>query len=204
MSDPAASGTARHQVLADPSGRRRRRLAVAGRAATGLLGLWLVALTLGGLGLQPLAGLPVVGALGTGEAAPPVLPARVEHAVREGTAVAAAPRRAPAPAAAAATITVAPRATARPPVRTTPAPPRPAATTTPARRPVTPPPAATPVVPATPAAPAATPAATAPGRTQTPPGQAKTTPGAPTTTPGGTTPPAKGGQGKATGKPVTP
>ena len=79
---------ARFQVLADPTGRRRRRLALAGRIGTAVLGLWLVALTLGGLGLQPLAGLPVVGSVGTGGSAPPALPARVRIAVARRTTVA--------------------------------------------------------------------------------------------------------------------
>ncbi|MDO8793151.1 MAG: hypothetical protein Q7J25_00860, partial [Vicinamibacterales bacterium] len=84
------------QVLADPTGRRRRRLAIAGRVATAALGFWLIVLFLGGLGLQPLAGLPIVGNLGTVAVAPPELPARVRTAVTKHTTV--APATAPAAA----------------------------------------------------------------------------------------------------------
>lgn len=91
MPEPEPPSAERFQVLADPTGRRRRRLAIAGRVATTALGLWLVVLILGGLGLQPLAGLPIVGDLGTGVAAPPTLPARVRSAVAKNTTLAPAP-----------------------------------------------------------------------------------------------------------------
>lgn len=90
MAEPEPPAAQRFQVLSDPTGHRRRRLAIAGRVATTALGLWLVVLILGGLGLQPLAGLPIVGDLGTGVAAPPTLPTRVRTAVAKHTTVAPA------------------------------------------------------------------------------------------------------------------
>src|SRR5438874_17564 len=137
MPEPHAPAILRHQVLADPTGRRRRRLAIAGRVATTALGLWLVVLILGGLGLQPLAGLPIVGDLGAREAAPPALPKRVQAAVASHTTVA------PATGAVRAPVTTVPvpsrrpaviapsRATTRPPAQTPPA-------TTPGRTKTTP------------------------------------------------------------------
>jgi hypothetical protein len=68
-----------NQVLADPTG--RRRLAIAGRVVTTALGLWLVVPILGGLGLQSLVGLPIVGHLGVRAAAPP---ARTTPAMASG------------------------------------------------------------------------------------------------------------------------
>jgi hypothetical protein len=68
-------------ILADDSGRRRRRLRALGRVLTGLLILWLGILGLGALGLQPLGGLPVLG-LTPDRAAPSELPARIQAAVR--------------------------------------------------------------------------------------------------------------------------
>jgi hypothetical protein len=68
-------------ILADDSGRRRRRLRVLGRVLSGLLILWLGILGLGALGLQPLGGLPVLG-LTPGRATPSELPARIRSAVR--------------------------------------------------------------------------------------------------------------------------
>ena len=88
MPEPDPPAILPHQVLADPTGRRRRRMAIAGRVATTALGLWLVVLILGGLGLQPLAGLPLVGRLGAREAAPPALPERVQAVVARGATVA--------------------------------------------------------------------------------------------------------------------
>lgn len=179
-----APAVVRHPVLADPTGRRRRRLAVAGRVATAALGLWLVLLTLGGLGLQPLGGLPVVRDLGAGEAAPPALPKRVQKAVDRGAAVTPAARkvrsvRAPSPA------------PARPQAGTTPAAtaPRPGKTTT-SHRPASPAPAA--------AKQTTVPSTTAPGQLQSAPGQTKTTTGPPTTTPG-TAPGSHVNHGKALG-----
>jgi hypothetical protein len=74
-------------ILADDSGRRRRRLRVLGRMLSGLLILWLGILALGALGLQPLGGLPVLG-LTPGRAAPSELPARIQAAVRTHRAIA--------------------------------------------------------------------------------------------------------------------
>jgi len=190
MSEPDPA-VLRHQVLADPTGRRRRRLAVAGRVATTVLGLWLVVLILGGLGLQPLAGIPVVGHLGVHEAAPPALPKRVQAAVARHTTVAPdalgtvpIPPRSPAGTAPASART-------RPPARTTP----PRNKTTPVRALTSPAPA--------PALTTTSPSSTVPGQirtktgpSSTAPGQTKTEPGPPTTTPG-TTP---GGNREARGK----
>jgi hypothetical protein len=161
----------RHQVLADPTGRRRRRLAIVGRVATTALGLWLVALILGGLGLQPLTGLPIVGDLGAGEAAPPAVPERVRAAVARRTTVAPAKRAMQAP------VTTVPVPSRRPAVtktRTTPATAPGRTKTTPGHGTKSP--------------------ATAPGQTRTAPGQTKTGPGAPSSTPGKT----RGGKGTVT------
>jgi hypothetical protein len=173
MSEPHAPVTLRHQVLADPTGRRRHRLAIAGRVATTALGLWLVVLILGGLGLQPLAGLPIVGDLGAREAAPPALPERVQAAVAKHTTVAP--------------VTGAVLA----PVTTVPAPPRRAAVTAPSRAKTRSPARRTPATPPgrtkatrghgptspAPSRPTTSPSTTAPGQTRTPPGQTKTAPG---------------------------
>jgi hypothetical protein len=156
----------RHHVLADPTGRRRRHLAIAARVATTALGLWLVVLILGGLGLQPLAGLPIVGGLGTRAAAPPALPGRVQAAVARHTTVtpAAPPLRsaATAPFSGKARTTPATR-----PVKTSPGHGRTSAAPVPYR-------------------PTTTPSLTAPGKTRTPPGQTRTEAGPPTSTPGTT------------------
>jgi hypothetical protein len=167
----------RHQVLADLTGRRRHRLAIAGRVATTALGLWLVVLILGGLGLQPLAGLPIVGHLGAKELVPPALPGRVQAAVARRTTVAPATGAVQAPA------------------TTVPVPPRTPAVTAPSRAKTRPPAATTPGRPKTtpglgPASPAPSRPTTSPSTTA--PGQTKTGPGRPTSTPG-TTP---GGKGK--------
>jgi hypothetical protein len=183
MSEPDPSTVLSHQVLADPTGRRRRRLAVAGRVATAALGLWLAALILGGLGLQPLAGIPIVGSLGTDEAAPPGLPQRVKAAAAKRTAAAPAPRG------------VRPGVTAVPPGARRPRVTAPASKTRSRARnaPVTMPgrPKTTlspgPISPArAPARPAPRSTTSAPGQTRTPPGQTKTTPGPPVSTPGAT------------------
>jgi hypothetical protein len=183
--------TLRHQVLADPTGRRRRRLAIAGRVATTALGLWLVVLILGGLGLQPLAGLPIVGDLGAREAAPPALPERVQAAVAKHTTVAPATGAVRAPVT---TVPVPPRRPAvtapsrgktRQPARTTPVTRVVRTKTTPGRGPTSPAPA--------PGRPTTSPSTAAPGQTRTPPGQTRTGPGPPTSTPGTTS----GGRGNA-------
>jgi hypothetical protein len=184
MPEPDTPAVLRHHVLSDPTGRRRHRLAIAGRAVTTLLGLWLLVLVLGGLGLQPLAGLPIVRTLGGRQAAPPALPERVQAAVNRHTTVAPATE------------------VARPSSRTAPIPPRRTAVRAPSRAkkralaPATPhvrPKTATGLVPTAPAPPISTtnPSVTAPGKALTPPGKTKTEPGPPTTTPG-TTPGTNG------------
>jgi hypothetical protein len=192
MPEPHAPATLRHQVLADPTGRRRHRLVIAGRVAMTALGLWLVVLILGGLGLQPLAGLPIVGGLGAGEAAPPALPERVQAAVAKHTTVAPATGAAQAPVT---TVPVPPRrpagtapsrAKTRPSARTTPATPRGRTKATPGHGPTSPAPSRPPTSPST----------TVPGQTRTPPGQTKTGPGSPTSTLGIT--PGANAQAKGT------
>jgi hypothetical protein len=126
MPEPDPPAIFLHQVLADPTGRRRRRLAIAGRVATTALGLWLVLLILGGLGLQPLAGLPLVGRLGAREAAPPALPERVQAAVARGATVALTTRAVQTPVTTVPVpsrrpaVTAPSRAKTRPLARTTP------------------------------------------------------------------------------------
>ena len=198
MPEPEPPAILSHQVLVDPTGRRRRRLAIAGRVATMVLGLWLIVLILGGLGLQPLAGLPIIGDLGAREAAPPALPERVQAAVARHTTVAPAtgavqapvttvplPSRRPA-------VTAPSRAKTRPPARSTPATPSGRTKTTPGRGPTAP----------APSRPTTSPSTTAPGQTRTPPGQTKTGPGPPTSTPGTT--PGGNGNARGTNGTVTP
>ena len=187
MPEPVPPAVLRYHVLSDPTGRRRHRLAIAGRVVTTGLGLWLVVLILGGLGLQPLAGFPIVGTLGAGEAAPPALPERVQAAVDRHTTVAPAtgaakvrtvpisPRRA--------AVTAPSRPKKRPPVGTTPA-------TPPVRPKTTADLAPTPPAPA-PSISTTNPSISAPGHALTPPGKTRTEPGPPTTTPG-TTPGTNG------------
>ncbi len=62
-------------VLEDPSGRRRAHLRRAGRIITLMMGLWLVALVLGGLGLVPVPGVPQVISLRP-SSGPPEISAR--------------------------------------------------------------------------------------------------------------------------------
>jgi hypothetical protein len=76
-----ASGSA--QILVDESGRRRRVLRWSGRAVSVALLVWLGLLALGALGLQPLAGLPVLGQAQP-RSLPPALPARIEAAAARG------------------------------------------------------------------------------------------------------------------------
>jgi hypothetical protein len=184
MSGPDPPTTLSHQILADPTGRRRRRLAITGRVATTILGLWLAVLILGGLGLQPLAGIPIVGDLGANGTAPPAPPDRVQTAVARratraaprhtsrarGTSVSAQPhRRAAAPR----SLATKPRIPARRPPRGRPAAPAPAAST-----PTTTAPGQTRTAPGQ--------TRTPPGQTRTAPGQTKTAPGPPASTPGAT------------------
>lgn len=179
--------TTLHQVLADPTGRRRRRLAIAGRIATAALGLWLAVLILGGLGLQPLAGIPIVGDLGAHGTAPPALPKRVQAATAKRPTVASPPRAARVPVTTG-PVRPRPRPVTAPSPAKTPPPARKAPATSPGRAKTIPGRA-----PAPPAPPGTkpSPTTTAPGQTRTPPGQTKTGPGPPTTTPG-TTPHPKG------------
>jgi hypothetical protein len=197
MPEPDPPAILRHQVLADPTGRRRRRLAIAGRVATTALGLWLVVLILGGLGLQPLAGLPIVGRLGVREAAPPALPERVQAAVARGATLTATSRAVQAPVT---TVPVRSRrpaviapssAKTRPPARTTPATPPKRTKTTPGRGPTSP--------ALAPSGTTTSPSSTAPGQTRTAPGQTKTGTSPSTTAPGQT----KTGSGPPTTTPGT-
>jgi hypothetical protein len=61
-------------VLADPSGRRARRLRVAGRVLGSLFLLWLCGLVLAGLGLLPVSDVPLAGSLRAADE-----PAQVPH-----------------------------------------------------------------------------------------------------------------------------
>jgi hypothetical protein len=210
MSAPDPPPVLRHQVLADPTGRRRRRLAIAGRVATTVLGLWLVVLILGGLGLQPLAGLSVIGRLGGGEAAPPALPARVQAAVAMHKTVGPAAgagqgrlKRAPSTSRRS-PLSPTSRAKRRRAARTTSPAPAGRIKPTPGRsRPTlggklgspAPAPSLTATSPSSTAPGQArtetSPSSTAPGQTRTPPGQTRTEPGPPAGTPG-TTPTSNG------------
>src|SRR2546429_8143467 len=71
MPEHHAPAILRHQVLADPTGRRRRRLAIAGRVATTALGLWLGVLILGGRRPPPPARPPLRGRPRARRARPP-------------------------------------------------------------------------------------------------------------------------------------
>src|SRR4051794_4045981 len=66
---PGAAGA---PVLADPSGRRARRLRAAGRLVGVLFLLWLCGLVLAGIGLLPAGGLPLGTALRPAQAPPPL------------------------------------------------------------------------------------------------------------------------------------
>jgi hypothetical protein len=219
MPEPDPPVVVRHHVLADPTGRRHRRLAIAGRVATTALGVWLVVLILGGLGLQPLAGLPIVGDLGGREAAPPPLPTRVQSAVARHTTVPRATVAVRAPVRSVSVPSRTPAVTApspartRPPARTTPA-------TSPGRTKTTPGRGRTSPAPAV-SSPKSNPSTTAPGQTRNPPGQTrnppgqtrnppgqtKTAPGPPPSTPGTTSGGNSKGKGNlrgATGTVTTP
>ena len=102
-------------ILADDTGRRRLLLRRAGRALATLLVLWVVVLALGGLGLEPLGGLPKFGA---GTPKPPALPQRVKAAVAQERVVRGAEDRPPVGTPAAGSAQTAPAATS---LRTTPA-----------------------------------------------------------------------------------
>jgi hypothetical protein len=211
MPEPDPPAILPYQVLADPTGRRRRRMAIAGRVATTALGLWLVVLILGGLGLQPLAGLPLVGRLGAREAAPPALPERVQAAVARGATVAPTTRAAQTPVTTVPVpsrrpaVTAPSRVKTGPPARTTPKTGAKHTNTTPgltspapATSPTTTKPSST-----APGQTGTSPSSTAPGQTRTAPGQTKTGTGPPTTTPG-TTPGARAKSYGAKGTVTTP
>jgi hypothetical protein len=95
-------------ILADDTGRRRLLLRRGARALAALLVLWLVVLALGGLGLEPLGGLPNFGAA---TSTPPALPERVQAAVAQRRVVRGAEDRPPAGTPAAGTAQTAPAAT---------------------------------------------------------------------------------------------
>lgn len=63
-------------VLEDRTGRRRARMRRIGRATALLFALWLAVLVLGGLGLVPVGGIPLAGAL-----KPPTQPPPLDHRI---------------------------------------------------------------------------------------------------------------------------
>jgi hypothetical protein len=163
-------------------------MAIAARLATAVLGLWLAVLILGGLGLQPLGGIPIAGGLGGGNAAPPALPKRVHADVARHSSV---PRAAAAPARHVARATARshrPAATPSPrgDTRATPTGGHPHTKGTLRPGPTSPLPSPAPSPTRSPPPARSHPQATAPGQTRTAPGQTKTTPGPPAITPGGT------------------
>jgi hypothetical protein len=176
-----SAGGADFSVLADPTGRRGRRLRHAGRAVAVLFALWLAALVLAGLGLLPGDGIPLASRSGSGTEPPP-LGARSPLVPAKGSEPALAARRATPTAASHARS--APASAGSPPARRRQAARAPQVaplrkrTTAPAPRSTSPPPAAT-----------ATPIATqAPHRPTTPPGKSGTSPGHAGTAPGQTRP----------------
>jgi len=193
MPEPNPPAILSQQVLADPTGRRRRWLVITGRVATTALGLWLLVLILGGLGLQPLAGLPVVGDLDPRATVPPALPKRVRGAVASRTAVAPPKRAVHAPVTTVPIRSPRPRVTApsrsktQSPRRTAPVRTR---ATAPSRINTTPGGALTSPARA-PSRSTTRPSSSAPGQSRNPPGQTKDERGPPTTTPG-TTPSTNG------------
>src|SRR6476646_6859920 len=73
MGTPGTSiGAGGSSVLEDPTGRRARWLRRAGRVVFVVFLGWLVAIVLGGLGLMPVAGIPLTHALRPSQG-PPVL-----------------------------------------------------------------------------------------------------------------------------------
>jgi len=201
MTAPGVRGTLRHHVLVDPTGRRRRRLAIAGRGAAIVLGLWLVVLMLGGLGLQPLAGVPIASHLGGQVAAPPRLPERVQAAVAKHTTVALAPGAAHVPVKTVPAPRLGPGATAPPRKKSRTIRATPRVKAAPGRGPTSPVGSTSPAG-ALPSGALTTPTTTAPGQTRTPPGQTRTESGPPTTTPGTT--PSSNGKAHEKGVVTTP
>lgn len=206
-SDPSSAG-AGFGVLADPTGRRGRRLRRVGRAVAVLFAGWLAALALAGLGLLPGVGIPLAARAGAGSAPPPLDDrSPLVAAKRTGPAL-ATPLASATPAAAAPAAPVSVRlalsrrravARERPLARGR----KRAGTATP----VAGTPAATsPTVTST--APAQRRSATAPGRIRASPGRSGTAPGqthvtktpAPPPTPTGTVTPSRGKSGSAPGR----
>lgn len=184
-------------VLADPSGRRARRLRAIGRIVGALFLLWFACLVLAGLGLLPASGIPFASSVGPGAAQPRKLPAvpRPEATSRADLA----PARAAAATAAAAVTpgarestegttqaehTASPKRPGRVTTKTTPATPARPVTTTPGNSGSTP-------------AAAAPGQATDPGSSGTAPG--KTTPHAPAAGNGQTSTTAPGNSGASPG-----
>ncbi|MDX6698768.1 MAG: hypothetical protein QOE65_2165 [Solirubrobacteraceae bacterium] len=150
-------------VLSDPTGRRAALLRQAGRAVAALFLLWLVGLVLAGLGLFPLADLPL-GRVLAPTSEPKALPAlpRPETPARADLRPAALPGSTQAAARAGGTASLgSARGVTRRTTRSSPATRRaPASRTT---TPATAPQVASPTRPS--------PSANAPGQTRTPPGQ---------------------------------
>jgi len=188
--------SAGRSILEDPRGRRKRIVAVAGAIATALFVCWLVAITLGGVGLSPLPNLPVPGLSKSDEGPAPLTRDQAEMRVADPAPPAALPATVtPVHAAAgsgrkvlnrkAATKRQSASVIANERVRTPNAP----ATEQPGNSGDTP--AATRRQPTTESTTTTT-DTTAPGRSDTAPGQTGTTPGRSDTAPGRTTDPGRG------------
>jgi hypothetical protein len=94
---PAAHGAA---VLADPTGRRARRMRLAGRLVAAAFALWLSALVLAGLGLLPTGSVPLAHRIHSGPAPredPGVARAGTPAALVSATASGPAARAVPVP-----------------------------------------------------------------------------------------------------------
>jgi hypothetical protein len=80
---PGATRRPELAVLEDPTGRRRRRMRVAGALLATALVAWLGILVLGGLGITPVGDLPLAGSLKPSAGPPPLTP-RDRRVVRRG------------------------------------------------------------------------------------------------------------------------